>query len=214
MNNPFERFFGESQNARITQLLTEQADIGVRCARVLESSGCRSLSEVVALEHEGDKTEEQIHEIIDSAFILRFDKSDLGNLASGLDNILDGMRQVAMHVDIYVGHIPRLSPEAVELLQIISRMTATVKKCVELLQEKRLPYRRFRELTRELSKSEAEADALLHKAEAALVGVYSNGNHDMLAFLAHDKLLRMLENITDVANYCGSMILSIARKET
>src|SRR3989338_6270091 len=194
--NPLERFFGRSQNGPIADLLAQQAEIASRCSKLLRESSCKSL-----------------HEIIDSSFILRFDKSDIGSLANSLDNILNGMRQVAMHVDIYTPHIPRLRPEAEELLQIIEQMTAQVQKCTGLLHEKRLPHKRVRELTRELIKAESRADAILHKGEAALVREYGIESGGALTFLAHDKLLRMLEHITDVANHCGTLILSITRKE-
>jgi len=211
--NPLERFFGRSQNGPIADLLAQQPEIASRCSKLLRESSCKSLDEIIALEHEGDATEEKIHEIIDSSFILRFDKSDIGSLANSLDNILNGMRQVAMHVDIYTPHIPRLRPEAEELLQIIEQMTAQVQKCTGLLHEKRLPHKRVRELTRELIKAESRADAILHKGEAALVREYGIESGGALTFLAHDKLLRMLEHITDVANHCGTLILSITRKE-
>ncbi len=206
-----ERFFGRSQNGTITDLLAQQADIAIRCAKALRESNGKALKDIIALEHEGDDVEQKVHEIIDSAFILRFDKSDIGNLSSTLDNILDGMRQVGMHVDVYSPHITEIRPETEELAQIIEKMTHIVSSLVKLLCERRIPLQNVKDFTRQLTKLESEADSILHRAEAALVKQYGSSN--ALTFMAYDKLFRMLEHITDVADHCGTLVLSIARKE-
>ena len=214
MKNPFERFFGKSQNGTIAELLMKQADIASSCAEVLRDSGCKALPDIVAFEREGDTTEERIHEILDSAFILRFDKSDISNLADTLDNVLDGMRHVATHVDTYAPYIPHMQAEATELLETIVDMTATVAALSRLLKDRRLDLARVKEYKRHLSKAEAHADSILHKAESTLVREHeAHRNGNALSFLAHDTLFRMLERITDTANHCGTLMLSIARKE-
>ena len=212
MKNHLERFFGRSENGTITDLLQRQAEIGAACAETLRKSSGGALPDIVAFEREGDMTEERVHEILDSAFILRFDKSDVANLASTLDNTLDGMRHIATHIDTYKPYLAQLRPEASELFETIEAMSATVLQLTKFLKERRLELARVKEYTRLLSKSEAGADAILHKAEKALVSD-KNITADPLAFIAHDNLFRMLEDVTDTANHCGTLILSIARKE-
>ena len=212
MKNSLERFFGRSENGNITDLLRRQAEIASACAEVLQKSAGSALPEIVAFEREGDMTEQRIHEILDSAFILRFDKSDIANLANTLDNTLDGMRHIAPHVDTYKPYLKHLRPEAHELIETIEDMSATVLQLTILLKERRLELARVKEYTRHLAKSEAQADAILHKAEKALV-CDKKIIADPLAFIAHDNLFRMLEDVTDTANHCGTLILSIARKE-
>jgi len=213
ITSQLERLFGQSHNGHIAELLLDQADISVRCAKLLRASRCEALKDIVALEHEGDLAQEKVHAIIDSAFILRFDKSDLSTLASRLDNLLDGMRQTSMHVDIYRPHIKALRQEADELMRIIEEMTIVVQKLVALLALRRLPLPHVKELTHELKRLEAKADDILHQTQATLIKEYERGKSDTLAFMAHDKALRMLEHVTDVADYCGTLVLSIARKE-
>ena len=212
MKNHLERFFGRSENGTITDLLQRQAEIGAACAETLRKSAGNALPDIVAFEREGDMTEQRIHEILDSAFILRFDKSDVANLASTLDNTLDGMRHIATHIDTYKPYLTHLRPEAGELFETIETMSAAVLQLTKLLKERRLELARVKEYTRLLSKSEAGADAILHKAEKALVSD-KKITADPLAFIAHDNLFRMLEDVTDTANHCGTLILSIARKE-
>ncbi len=210
--NQLERIFGKSQNHLITELLMRQAEIASACAETLRKSEGNSLPDIVAFEREGDMTEHRVHEILDSAFILRFDKSDVATLASTLDNVLDGMRHIATHTDTYKMYLSPIRPEAIELLEMIETMTATVFQLSRLLNESRTPLSRVKEYTRHLIKCEAEADAILHRAEKGLV----NDNKDAanaLVFLAHRDLVRMLEDVTDTTNYCGTLILSIARKE-
>lgn len=213
VTSQLERLFGQSHNGTIVTLLKAQGDLAVRCARIFRESRCSALKELVALEHEGDLAQERVHEIIDSAFILRFDKSDLGNLASRLDNILDGMRQVAMHMDTYRPYIQELRPEADDLLRIIEEMTMAVQKLIVLLNSRRLKLGEVKRLTRELKRLETEADTILHHTQVQLVKEYAQSKGDAIAFIAHDKAIRLLEHVTDVADHCGSLILSIARKE-
>ena len=211
--NQFERLFGRSQNGQVAELLVQQADIAVRCAILLRESQCAALSDVVSLEREGDVTQEQVHEIIDRAFILRFDKSDIGNLSNRLDNILDGMRQVAKQVDIYRPHMKKIRQEADDLIKIIEEMTSTVRNLVATLKERHLLMTKVKECTQRLKKLEAEADDILHAVEADLVKEYDHKRNNALEFMAHDKIFRLLEHVTDVADHCGTLVLSIARKE-
>ena len=212
MQNPFEYFFGKSQNAPVVELLIKQAAIAASCAQALKESNCRAFEKVGTFEHEGDATEEHIHEILDSAFILRFDKSDITNLAQNLDNILDGMRHITTHVNTYAPYLQEFRPEAGELLDVIVDMTTTVAQLVPLLKDRRISAADIRAHVRTLAKSEARGDAIRHKAERELVQEQT-GQSNAIAFLAHDRLIQMLEHVTDVANHCGAIILSIARKE-
>lgn len=214
VNNPFERFFGKSQNGTIAELLVRQAEIAASCAQTLAESAGKSLPEIVAFEREGDLTEGRVHEILDNAFILRFDKSDIANLSETLDNILDGMRHAATHVDTYAPYLPKLQGEAQEFMRTIVEMTNTVAELTQLLESRRISLSKVKEFKGRLAKAEAHADSILHRAESALVREHEkNGNGSTLAFIAHDTLFRILERITDTANHCGTLMLSIARKE-
>jgi uncharacterized protein Yka (UPF0111/DUF47 family) len=211
--NAFGRFFGPSQNDRFAELLLRLAEEAVACAAHFRTTGGQDLAGIIDYEHRGDAIVDEIHELLDNAFILRFDISDCMQLTDDLDNVIDGMRKVAIHIDIYKPVLGTLPPDALELFGIGERMMDGVRALVAMLSEPRLSLARVREMARTIDEAEAEADRLVASAERRLVAEYRPQNANRLEFIAWDKLYQLLEQMTDEANHCGKLILSLARKE-
>jgi uncharacterized protein len=211
--NAFGRFFGPSQNDRFAELLLRLAEEAVACAAHFRTTGGQDLAGIIDYEHRGDAIVDEIHELLDNAFILRFDISDCMQLTDDLDNVIDGMRKVAIHIDIYKPVVGTLPPDALELFGIGERMMGGVRALVAMLSEPRLSLARVREMARTIDEAEAEADRLVASAERRLVAEYRPQNANRLEFIAWDKLYQLLEQMTDEANHCGKLILSLARKE-
>jgi uncharacterized protein len=212
--NAFGRFFGPSQNDRFAELLLRLAEEAVACAAHFRTTGGQDLAGIIDYEHRGDAIVDEIHELLDNAFILRFDISDCMQLTDDLDNVIDGMRKVAIHIDIYKPVVGTLPPDALELFGIGERMMDGVRALVAMLSEPRLSLARVREMARTIDEAEAEADRLVASAERRLVAEYRPQNANRLEFIAWDKLYQLLEETTDEANHCGELILSLARKES
>ena len=132
------RFFGQSQNERFAQLLLQLAETAVACAAHFRQTGGEDLSGIIDYEHRGDAIVDDIHELLDNVFILRFDIADCMRLTDDLDNVIDGMRKVAMHIDIYKPVVLPLRPDALELFAIGERMMAGVQELVAMLSEPKL----------------------------------------------------------------------------
>ncbi len=60
---------------------------------------------------------------------------------------------------------------------------------------------------------ECEADQIVAGAERRLVDEYSPQGANRLEFIAWNTLYQHLENMTDHANHCAKLVLSVARKE-
>ena len=207
------RFFGQSQNERFAQLLLQLAETAVACAAHFRQTGGEDLAGIIDYEHRGDAIVDDIHELLDNVFILRFDIADCMRLTDDLDNVIDGMRKVAIHIDIYKPVVLPLRPDALELFAIGERMMAGVQELVAMLSEPKLSLARVRDRARTIDEDEAEADKLVATAERKLVAQYSPPGANRLEFIAWDKLYQLLEQMTDEANHCGKLILSLARKE-
>ena len=207
------RFFGQSQNERFAQLLLQLAETAVACAAHFRQTGGEDLAGIIDYEHRGDAIVGDIHELLDNVFILRFDVADCMRLTDDLDNVIDGMRKVAIHIDIYKTVVVPLRPDALELFAIGERMMAGVQELVKMLSEPKLPLARVRDRARTIDEAESEADKLVAIAERKLVAQYSPADANRLEFIAWDKLYQLLEQMTDEANHCGNLILSLARKE-
>ncbi len=129
------RFFGPSQNERFAELLMRLADTAVACASHFRETGGQDLPAIIDFEHRGDAVVDDIQELLDNAFILRFDIADCMRLTDDLDNVIDGMRKVAIHIDIYRAIVTPLRPDALELFAIGERMVGGVRELVAMLSE-------------------------------------------------------------------------------
>ena len=207
------RFFGPSQNEKFAQLLLQLAETAVACAAHFRQTGGEDVAGIIDYEHRGDTIVDDIHELLDNVFILRFDIADCMRLTDDLDNVIDGMRKVAIHIDIYKPVVLPLRPDALELFGIGERMMVGVQELVAMLSEPKLSLARVRDRARTIDDAEAEADKLVAIAERKLVAQYSPPGANRLEFIAWDKLYHLLEQMTDEANHCGKLILSLARKE-
>lgn len=208
------RFFGPSQNDRFAELLMRLANIAVECSAHFRATEGRDLAAIIEFEHQADRVVDEIHELLDNSFILRFDVQDAMELTDELDNMIDGMRKVAIHLDIYQAQIKNLRPDAREVLALGEQMVQQVRILVAMLSEQRLQLTRVRDVATLISEGEASADKLVALAERTLVAEYSPAGANRLEFLAWTKLYELLEQVTDDAKHCAKLILSLARKES
>ena len=163
------RFFGSSHNERFAELLMQLAETAVASASHFRQTGGQDLPGIIDFEHKGDAIVDDIHELLDNAFILRFDIADCMRLVDDLDNVIDGMRKVAIHIDIYRSVLVPLRPDALELFAIGERMMLGVRELVAMLSESRLSLARVRDGARPIDDAESEADKVVPAADRRLV---------------------------------------------
>lgn len=205
--------FGASHNDRFASLLGQLADIGVACAAHFRATSGQDVPGIVALERQADKIVDEIHELLDNSFIMRFDIPDAMKLTDEVDDVIDGMRRAAAHIDIYKAFLSTLRPEALELIVAGERAIQALSDLIKMLAEPRLTLQRARDLARAINDAEAEADKIMARGERALVAEFSSPNTSHIEFIALDKLYQMLEEMTDDAKRCGKLVVSLARKE-
>jgi uncharacterized protein Yka (UPF0111/DUF47 family) len=205
--------FGPSNDARFAELINQLSGVVGECSRHFIESGGRDLDGIVDFEHRADAIVDAIHELLDNSFILRFDVLDSMKLTEDLDNVIDGMRKVAIHMDVYKLHLQELRPEAVELMRISDRMVQSLQRLVGMLGGPKLVLSKVRDISRSVDEAEAEADRLVSDMERRLVEEYSQPTANTIGFIAWHQLFHLLEEMTDDANHCARHILSLARKE-
>lgn len=211
--NAVARFFGGAHNEEVQAKLSALVATAAECAKHLRATSGNDLQRIVELEHQGDRLLDEIHELLDGSFIMRFDIPDLMKLADQFDDVIDGMRTVATHLDNYKRFLTNPRPEAGQLKQLIADMLAILQGLVAMMGERRMSLAKVREGVKALDEKEAEADRLLAAAERRLIEEYSPAGANRLEFIAIDKLYQLLEETTDCAKHCGKLILSLARKE-
>jgi uncharacterized protein Yka (UPF0111/DUF47 family) len=206
--------FGPSNDARFAELIKQLSEVVGECSHHFIESGGRDLAGVIEFEHRADAIVDAIHELLDNSFILRFDVLDSMKLTEDLDNVIDGMRKVAIHMDVYKLHLKELRPEALELMRIGERMVRSLQRLVGMLGGPKLVLSEVRDISRSIGEAESEADRLVSNMERRLVAEYSQPTASTIGFIAWHQLFHLLEEMTDDANHCARHILSLARKES
>jgi uncharacterized protein len=205
--------FGPSRNDQYAALLKRLADIAQECAVHFRETNGQDSQGIIAFEHQADKVVADIHELLDNSFIMRFDIPDAMRLTDVLDDVIDGMRKVVLHIEAYKLYLSQLRPEAHELMEVAAEMLVHVDKLVMMLAEPRLSLARVRAEADIIDELESKADRLVSGYERQLVDEFGGGGKDVLAFIAWHQLFHLLEQITDDCNHCARQILSLARKE-
>lgn len=205
--------FGPSRNDTFARLLKQLSETVLACSKHFRDTGGRDLQGIIDFEHKADAIVDDIHELLDNSFIMRFDIPDSMKLTDDLDNVIDGMRKVAIHLDVYRQHLTALRPEAVELIGIGDDMVQSLDKLVAMLAGPRLKLANVRELARSIDENESRADKLVSAVERKLVEEFSQPDKKTIGFIAWHQLFHLLEEMTDDANHCAKLIMSLARKE-
>jgi uncharacterized protein len=213
ISDAFGRYFGASHNDQCAEMFGELATTVKACAAKFVATRGQDYEAIAGFERKADAIVDRIHELLDDSFIMRFDIADMMKLADELDNVIDGMRKVANHISIYKTHLPEMRPDAVAMMEISERMAGSLADLVAMLGQPRLSLDRVREIANVLDAAETEADHALGDAERKLVQQFGVPGANRMDFIAWDKLYHLLEQMTDDANHCGKLILSLARKE-
>lgn len=206
-------FLGPSSNDQYAALLRKISKIALECGEHFRKTKGQDLAGTIEFEHQADRVVDEIHEILDNSFIMRFDIPDAMRLTDELDDVIDGMRKVALHIDAYKIYLKEMRPEALELMDLCGKMLIQLDKLVAMLGEPRMPLAQVREIADRIDDMESQADKLVAVHERKLVEEFAAPTAKTLGFIAWNQLFHLLEQITDDANHCASLILSLARKE-
>lgn len=209
----FASLFGPSRNDQFAAFINSLAATALEGARHCRKTEAQDVKGIIDYEHKADGIVDEIHELLDNSFIMRFDIPDSMRLADDLDDTIDGMRKVALHIEAYRPHIPTMRPEALELMDMSVEMLGHVQVLAAMLGEPRLKLNKVREVATVVDNLESKADKLVAANERKLVEEFSAPGSNAIGFIALHQLFHLLEQITDDANHCAKMILSLARKE-
>jgi len=205
--------FGPSRNDQYAALLQQVSQVALDCAEHFRKTQGQDLPGTIEFEHKADRLVDEIHEMLDKSFIMRFDIPEAMRLADALDDVVDGMRKVALHIDAYRIHLATMRPETLDLMNLAGEMLVQLDALVRMLAEPRLSLARVRQVANKIDAMESQADKIVAVHERRLVEEYSAPGSNVLGFIAWHQLFHLLEQITDDANHCAGLILSLARKE-
>jgi predicted phosphate transport protein (TIGR00153 family) len=154
------------------------------------------------LEHQADNLTHDIIDRIDRTFVTPFDREDIHQLASELDEVIDFIDGTARRAQIF--RVQRIRPPAIVLAEVLSRAAGAVEEGVRDMKNAKHVYA----VSEKLKVLEEEGDAVYHDAMGKL---FAEGG-DALEVIKWKDLYDKLEDALDQCEDVGNVLQSIALK--
>lgn len=194
------------------QMFSEMSDNLVTGARTLVELFAnyrdveRTIDTVQKIERHGDELTHNVLTKLNQTFITPFDREDIHQLASSLDDVLDFVNASGARLVMY--RITNPPPAAGELSKIILLQSQELQKAVSLLQKQKngdvLAH------CVEINRLENEADQVSQNGIATLF----DNEKDPINLIKTKELLEFLERATDKAEDAANVLETVVLKNT
>ena len=164
----------------------------------------KKIDEIHRIEREGDELTHAILTKLNQTFITPFDREDIHQLASKLDDVLDFINASGARIAMY--RITAPPPAAGELATIILMQCQELQKAVSLMQKNGNILAHCVEINR----LENEADVVAQQAIATLF----EHEKDPINLIKIKELLEFLERATDKAEDVANVLETVVLKYT
>jgi predicted phosphate transport protein (TIGR00153 family) len=193
---------------RFYDLFEQQAATIVRSAGLLEQAladvanlaTCQR--EIKALEHQGDKITHEIVSTLNRTFVTPFDHEDIYALASGLDDILDYIEEVADTANLY--GITTIPEPARELTRLLTLAVAQLEQAIGKLESGK----GIDEHSAEVHRLEDVGDSTSRRAIAELF----SDQYPLIEVIKLKDLYGLLEDALDRCETVANVLEGIATK--
>ncbi|HZZ80201.1 MAG TPA: DUF47 family protein [Gemmataceae bacterium] len=192
----------EEVAATITHASTRFLDM----LTVFDNLPARGL-ELKAAEEKGDGQVENILVALDQTFITPFDREDIHNLATRLDDVLDNLEETAHRFEVF--NIKKPTRAAIQLAAIINESCQNLAEAIHQLRYMKNPEEIQKRIVK-ITQLENEADRLYREVDAAL---FDNADpSDLLTLIKWRELYAWLEDTVDSCKECVHVISQIVIK--
>jgi predicted phosphate transport protein (TIGR00153 family) len=161
----------------------------------------RRVGRILDIEHEGDEVTHEVMRRINTTFVTPFDREDIYNLASNLDDVLDHVEAAAEYLQLH--KIDRPLPQMVALAGTLAQaatLTATAMPGLRKMKD-------LDDYWVELNRLENEGDRTYRRMIADLF----SGDYKAMDVLKHQGIIEEIESaidrLEDVANTVESIVL-------
>ncbi|MGO9088345.1 MAG: DUF47 domain-containing protein [Candidatus Sulfotelmatobacter sp.] len=196
-NTFFEMFSQMSENViagarTLVALFTDYTDLDAKVA------------EIRRIERVGDEMTHAVLTKLNQSFITPFDREDIHQLTSSLDDVLDLMNAACARIIMY--RITNPPPVALELARLILLQSQEVQRALSLLRKN------GDILTHcvEINRLENEADVI----SRAAIGQLFDQEKDPITLLKSKELIEFLELATDKAEDVANVLETIVLKSS
>ena len=164
------------------------------------------IAKIKDMEHEADITTHEIKDKLNRTFITPFDREDIYELASKMDDVIDLIEGTASRMHRY--HINNSTLELVQLAEILYQSVETLKKAIYGLRDMRKS-NRILEYCIEINSLENSGD---HMQELAMEKLFAN-HHDPLDVIKWKEIYELTETAIDMCEDVANAIESIVVKQ-
>ncbi len=186
----------------------ENLVVGSKLLLELLGSDVSGRAEIVermrAAEHAGDDTTHAVFHQLNSSFITPFDREDIYNLASSLDDIMDFMEEAVDLVVLYdIQTLPKGVEQQIEVLARAAELTAEAMPNLRSMSN-------LTEYWIEINRLENQADQIHRKLLAHLF----SGQYEAIEVLKLKQVVDVLEEAADAFEHVANTVETIAVKES
>ncbi|MBI4529221.1 MAG: DUF47 domain-containing protein [Deltaproteobacteria bacterium] len=163
-----------------------------------------SWKKIKDLEHEGDRVTHRTIRMLNQTFLTPIDAEDIHALSTALDNVMDAIEAAASRMVLY--KIDKVSPEALELCEIIVTSTEQMAKAISHLPK----LDEMDDYCIEINRLENAADDIYRKA----IGDLFNEERPPLEVIKWRDVFEILESATDRCEDVANILESIGLKHS
>lgn len=165
------------------------------------------IREIERIEHEGDKVTHEIMHQLSATFITPFDREDIHELTSAIDDILDHIHGSAKRIEIY--KVTNISPAMIKLAELIQQAADELYKAIHELRDLKNT-NTIREASMRINSIENHADDVFDNAVAKLF----EEEKDAIELIKIKEVLQNLEKATDKCEDAANVLSSILVKHS
>jgi predicted phosphate transport protein (TIGR00153 family) len=197
---PRERRFYDLFEQQAATIVSSAGLLEQALADVANLATCQR--EIKALEHQGDEITHEIVSTLNRTFVTPFDHEDIYALASGLDDILDYIEEVADTANLY--GITTIPEPARELTRLLTLAVVQLERAIGKLESGK----GIDEHSAEVHRLEDVGDSTSRRAIAELF----SDQHPLLAVIKLKDLYGLLEDALDRCETVANVLEGIATK--
>lgn len=176
----------------LLDLLKNYSDLDRRVGRILD------------VEHEGDELTHEIIRLLNTSFVVPFDREDVHHLASSLDDVLDSIEAAAEYLQLH--KIEQPLPQMVSLTETLAD---AARKTAEAMPNLRR-MKNLEDYWIEINRLENEGDRFYRRTIAELF----SGDYRAMDVLKWKEIIEQIEGAIDRLEDVANTIESISLKHT
>jgi predicted phosphate transport protein (TIGR00153 family) len=200
-----ERFFEMFERH---SLAVEAGALALRAMLDGGNSIAANFQTVMDREHDADDVTRDILMAVRRTFITPFDRGDIKDLITSMDNSIDQMQKTAKSIRLF--DVTEFTSEMKDMADVVLKCAELVQEGVPLLKSIGAEAGRISDLTAQISALEGQADDLHDKGLRNLYRANASSGNGLAFFVGsevYDHLEKVVDRFDDVANMMHGIVI-------